>query len=146
MGTGVTPAAALRKAFIAAGFPARLGRTLLLSIADRDKAEAVDLASGAAAAGFALFANPGTAAALTTRGLAVQIVAADEALALVRDGKIGVVVNTPTHGQRQGTSGFALRRAAVELNVPTLTSLDSARAMLEAFAPSVDTDLVSIGT
>jgi carbamoyl-phosphate synthase large subunit len=62
----------------------------------------------------------------------------------VRAGRIGVVVNTPTRGYRADRAGYALRRAASELQVPTLTSLDSARAMLEAFAPSAETDLVPL--
>ncbi len=138
MGTGPTPAAALRKAFVAAGFPPTLGRALLLSVADRDKAEAVDLASAASVAGFTLLATPGTAAALATRGIPALSVDPTEAVALVRSGKVGVVVNTPTHGYRSDRAGFALRRAASELNVPIVTSLETARAMLEAFTPSAE--------
>jgi carbamoyl-phosphate synthase large subunit len=141
MGTGPTPAAALRKAFVAAGFPASLGRAMLLSVADRDKGEAADLAVQAIAQGFALLATPGTAATLASRGLGAQMVGAEEAVALVRSGRISVVVNTPTHGYRADRAGFGLRRAAVELNVPLVTSLDSARAMLEAFTSAVELEL-----
>lgn len=141
MGTGPTPAAALRKAFVAAGFPASLSNAMLLSVADRDKGEAADLAVQAIAQGFALLATPGTAAALASRGLGAQMVGAEEAVAMVRSGRIGVVVNTPTHGYRADRAGFGLRRAAVELNVPLVTSLDSARAMLEAFTSAVELEL-----
>ncbi len=146
MGTGVTPAAALRKAFIAAGFPPELGRTLLISVADRDKAEAADLAVAAAAAGFELLATPGTAAALAAHGIQARIVDGDEAVFMVRSGKVGVVVNTPTHGYRSDRAGFALRRAAFELNVPIVTALETARAMLEAFVLAAETDLVPLGS
>jgi len=144
MGTGPTPAAALRRAFIAAGFPPEPERTLLLSVADRDKAEAAELAVTAVAQGFSLLATPGTAAACAARGAPVGIIDIREALTLVRAGRIGVVVNTPTRGHHVDGAGYALRRAASELQVPTLTSLDSARAMLEAFAPSAETDLVPL--
>ncbi len=134
MGAGPTAAAALRKAFVAAGVPPTLARSLLLSVADHDKTEAADLAAAALAAGFELVATPGTADALVAGGVPVRAVDAGEAVALVRGGRIGVVVNTPTRGYVTDRAGFALRRAAFELNVPTLTSLDSARALIEAFA------------
>ncbi len=144
MGTGRTPAAALRRAFVAVGFPSEPARTLLLSVADRDKAEAAEVAASAVAQGFTLLATPGTAAACAARGVHAGIVAAADAVALVRAGKIGVLVNTPTRGYRPERAGFALRRAAAELQVPALTSLDSARAMLEAFGLHVETDLVPL--
>jgi len=144
MGTGATPAAALRKAFIAAGVLPAVERSLLLSVADHDKAEAADLAAAAASAGFALIATPGTAGVLVARGLPVTIVDAAEAVALVRSGRIGVVVNTPSYGHQTDRAGFALRRAAFELNVPALTSLDSARALLEAFASPSEGDLLPV--
>jgi len=144
MGTGPTPAAALRRAFVAAGFPSEPARTLLLSVADRDKAEAAEVAASAVAQGFAVLATPGTAAACAARGVRAGIVAAAEAVTLVRAGKIGVLINTPTRGYRPERAGFALRRAAAELQVPALTSLDSARAMLEAFGLQVETDLVPL--
>jgi carbamoyl-phosphate synthase large subunit len=111
-----------------------LARSLMLSVADHDKADAAALGEAAVAAGFAVIATPGTGAALAARGLPVQVVDPDAALNLVRAGGVGVVVNTPTRGYTTDRSGFALRRAAFELNVPTLTSLDSARALIEAFA------------
>ncbi len=138
MGAGSTPAEALRKAFTAAGVPPRFTRSLLLSVADQDKTDAADLGAGAVAAGFALLATPGTAGALADRGLPVRVVDPEEAVGLIRGGQIGVVVNTPTQGYAPDRGGFALRRAAFELNVPTLTSLDTARALLEAFTSPPD--------
>jgi carbamoyl-phosphate synthase large subunit len=145
MGTGTTPAEALRRAFVAAGFPLEIGRALLVSVADRDKAEAVDLATTALAQGFTLLATPGTAAALAARGVTARIVSAQEAVALVRGGRVGAVFNTPTRGHRPDRAGFALRRAAVELNIPLLTSLDSARAMLEAYVSSAELEPFPLG-
>ncbi len=145
MGIGPTPAAALRKALVAAGVPLRPRRTLLLSVSDRDKAEAADLAAAAHAAGFALVATSGTAAALRARGLQVRAVDNDSAVALVHDGAVGVVVNTPTQGHSPDRLGFALRRVAFELNVPAVTSLDSARALVEAFASDHAGEPVPLG-
>jgi carbamoyl-phosphate synthase large subunit len=119
-------------------------RSLFMSVADRDKSEAADLAAAAHEAGFALSATPGTAAAVAARGLPVEVVDADDAEAFVRGGRVGVVVNTPTQGHRADRVGFALRRVAFELNVPAFTSLDSAWALVEAFAGDPQPDLVPL--
>jgi carbamoyl-phosphate synthase large subunit len=145
MGVGATPAAALRKAFVAAGIPLRVVRALLLSVADRDKPGAVELAVAAHAAGFALAATPGTAAAIAARGVPVEVVPSAEAVPAVASGRFGAVVNTPTLGYRRDREGFALRRVACELNIPAFTSLDSAHAFLEAFAGDPEDDLVALG-
>jgi carbamoyl-phosphate synthase large subunit len=134
MGIGATPSEALRKAFLAAGISRSKGSTMLLSVADRDKDDAVVCAHEAAAAGFKIVATAGTAAALGAAGLPVTVVDADGAMRLIRQRAVGVVVNTPTRGFATGRDGFALRRAAFELGIPTLTSLQTARAFLEAFA------------
>ncbi|MDR7418089.1 MAG: carbamoyl-phosphate synthase large subunit [Armatimonadota bacterium] len=144
MGTGLTPAAALRRAFVAAGVPVDLARSLLLSVADRDKHDAADLAATAHASGFALIATPGTAAAIAARGVPVQIVDVEEATRLVCGRDVGAVVNTPTQGYQAGRTGFTIRRIAFEFNVPTFTSLDSARALIEAFADEPHRDPVPL--
>ena len=90
----------------AAGFPSEPERTLLLSVADRDKAEAAELAVTAVAQGFSLLATPGTAAVCAARGAPVGIIDIREALTLVRAGRIGVVVNTPTRGHHVDGAGY----------------------------------------
>jgi carbamoyl-phosphate synthase large subunit len=134
MGIGATPAEALRKAFLAAGISRSKGSTMLLSVADRDKDDAVACAREAVAAGFDVVATAGTAAALASDGVPVTVIDAADALRQIRARAVGVVVNTPTRGFAAGREGFALRRAAFELGIPTLTSLQTARAFLEAFA------------
>ena len=53
---------------------------------------------------------------------------------LIRNGKIDLVLNTLTYGKHPERDGFNLRRMAVELAVPCLTSLDTAREVLRVFA------------
>ena len=50
---------------------------------------------------------------------------------LIREGKVDFVVNTLTHGRKPYSDGFQIRRAAVELNVPCLTSLDTLKVVKE---------------
>jgi carbamoyl-phosphate synthase large subunit len=47
------------------------------------------------------------------------------------EGKVDLVINTLTRGKLPQREGFKIRRAAVEMGVPALTSLDTARALLE---------------
>jgi carbamoyl-phosphate synthase large subunit len=49
----------------------------------------------------------------------------------LRKGDIHLVINTLTRGKAPERDGFVIRRATVELAVPCLTSLDTARAILE---------------
>ncbi|HHX76909.1 MAG TPA: hypothetical protein GX697_00955, partial [Firmicutes bacterium] len=49
---------------------------------------------------------------------------------LICSGKVDLVINTLTKGKNPARDGFKIRRAAVEYNVPCLTSLDTANALL----------------
>jgi len=54
------------------------------------------------------------------------------------------VINTLSRGKGPQRDGFAIRRAAVELSVPCLTSLDTARAILEALGNITDNSDFSV--
>jgi len=52
-------------------------------------------------------------------------------LDLIHSGKVSLIINTPTKGRQPERDGFKIRRKAVESSIPCLTSLDTARAVLE---------------
>src|SRR5262249_46325443 len=135
---------ALRKALIAAGVrvPAHDG-VALASIADRDKDEALPILAELGARGYTFYATPATAQMLKEHGLRAEAVGRisqgdDTILGLIRARRVDLVLNTITGGRgpiREGIEiqdGFEIRRAAVESNVPCLTSLDTAQAVVEA--------------
>jgi carbamoyl-phosphate synthase large subunit len=143
MGVDRTYPAALRKALLAAGIeiPSQHGAAFV-SIADRDKSEALPILREMGARGYQFYATPGTARLLDEAGLLVESVnrisAQDQGiLRLIRSRQVALVVNTITGGTgrtREGVEiydGFQIRRAAVESGVPCLTSLDTARALVE---------------
>jgi carbamoyl-phosphate synthase large subunit len=143
MGIDRTYPAALRKALLAAGIeiPSRDGAAFV-SIADRDKPEALPILQELGVRGYRFYATPGTAKLLSEAGLPVEQVnriSADDQgiLRLIRSRQVALVVNTITGGTgRTGegveiADGFQIRRAAVESGVPCLTSLDTARALVE---------------
>jgi carbamoyl-phosphate synthase large subunit len=156
MGVDKTYPAALRKALIAAGIdvPERDGAAFV-SIADRDKAEALPILRELGAAGYRFYATAGTAKMLAEAGLPVEVVnrisEKDRTIpTLIRARTVQLVINTITGGTgriREGIEiqdGFQIRRAAVEAGVPCLTSLDTARAVVEALRGGAETQVLSV--
>lgn len=128
-------AGALYKAVIASGANIPRQGALLVSVAERDKEEALPLMRGLTEEGFNFYATQGTAEFLRKNGLSAETVykigeGLPDVLDVIKEGKVGIVVNTPTRGKTPERTGFAIRRAAVEYGVPCFTSLDTLRAIL----------------
>jgi carbamoyl-phosphate synthase large subunit len=140
MGIDFTFGAALAKAVLAAGLALTPQSGVLLSIADRDKAEALPIIRKLAAAGARLYATEGTAAMIEAAGLPVRMTSKKleeghpNIIDLINDGTISGVVNTITGGQAPLRDGFYIRRAAAEKRIPCFTSLDTIRAATETLA------------
>jgi carbamoyl-phosphate synthase large subunit len=137
MGIDGTYEAALYKAMVAAGIKIPRTGAVLLTLADRDKAEGVLLARAFLAKGFQLLATRGTAAALQAAGLPVQVVpkigeGSPNLLDYITGKRVQLLVNTPSPERRAEQQGLLIRRAAVESGVPCLTALDTAWALLRA--------------
>ncbi|MFZ5597939.1 MAG: carbamoyl-phosphate synthase large subunit [Bacillota bacterium] len=127
---------ALYKALVAAGYIIPGNGTVLATIADKDKEEALPILRGLSGIGFKICATGGTAAYLAEHGLTVERVkkiheGSPNIADLIRSGKAQLVVNTLTKGKAPERDGFQIRRVAVEYGIPCLTSLDTARAILE---------------
>ncbi len=144
MGIDRTFAPALWKSLVAAGLaPASTG-SVLITVADKDKQEVVQIVEGFHWLGYELVATSGTAALIRSLGIDVREVGKlsegdDEILRIVRSGRCAAVVNTPTLGKTVDRDGFLIRRAAVEARVPCLTSLDTALAVVTALRASAVT-------
>ncbi len=129
---GIDPVAlgALYKALVASGLVIR-DRSVIASIANRDKPRAVAVLQSFAQLGFKIFATPETATILSGAGIAVEVVKDAGGPIL---GEVGLVINTPTRGRDPSRSGFRLRRAAFERRIPCLTSLDTAQVVADVLA------------
>ena len=139
MGIGHSYSEALYKAVNGAKMKIPAGGTILVTVADRDKAEALQLAEGFKELGYHIIATEGTGKYFNDHGMPVDIVrkiheGGQNIATLIRNGKIDLVLNTLTYGKHPERDGFNLRRMAVELAVPCLTSLDTAREVLRVFA------------
>jgi len=143
MGIDYTFEAALGKAIMAAGLAMPPKSGILLSIADRDKAEALPIIRKLSAAGYKLYATEGTAAMIEAAGMPVKMTSKKlkeghpNILDLIVDGTISGVVNTVTGGHIPVQDGFEIRRAAAEKRIPCFTSLDTIRAATETIAHGV---------
>ncbi len=137
MGIDRTYAAALYKAMVAAGIQIPRRGNVLLTLADKDKAEGVALAQAFHERGFRLYATRGTARALQKAGLPVQVVprlgqGKPDLLDYIVHRRVQLLVNTPSAERKAEQHGLLIRRAAVEHGIPCLTSLDTAWALLQA--------------
>ena len=129
---------ALSKALLAANLNLKKESSVLLSIADHDKAEAVTLIRELHQAGCKLYATEGTAAMISAMGMPVTKVSkmlsegSPTVVDLVNDGTVSAVINTLSGETAVMRDGFHIRRAAVERQTPCFTSLDTARAAVES--------------
>ena len=148
MGIDVNFNAALAKALLAVGMMLPPQGAILLSIADRDKPEALPAIRKLSELGYALYATEGTAGMLEAAGLSVTRITKKlseghpNVVDVIRDGTVKGVVNTITGGEASLRDGFHIRRAAAEKQVPCFTSLDTVRAAVEALSNPNQTYLV----
>ncbi|MEW9698067.1 carbamoyl-phosphate synthase large subunit [Paenibacillus sp. SI8] len=140
MGRDTNFAKALYKGLIGAGMKIPPAGSVVVTVSDKDKEEAIEIMKGFYRLGYKIIATGGTAVALQEAGLPVNTVnklseGSPNILDLIRSGEAQFVVNTLTKGKTPERDGFRIRREAVENGVVCMTSLDTVRAlvnMLEA--------------
>jgi carbamoyl-phosphate synthase large subunit len=138
MGIATSFGLAYAKAELAAGEALPTTGTVFLSTHDRDKPALVPVARQLANKGFALVATAGTAEVLRAAGMDVaSILKVHEGRPniedAIRSGQIQLLINTPI-GRQAAHDDRDLRRAALEYDVPTVTTLAGARAAVEGIA------------
>jgi carbamoyl-phosphate synthase large subunit len=132
MGVGCDLSAALRKTFAAAGLWTPRAGSALLSIDGDDLRRVVPVGAGLAKLGCRLLATHETATALAIAGVDVQSLGEPEALACIRSGEVDLVIATSPGTLAGDGTAAGLRRAAAERRLQCLSSLDTARALLQA--------------
>lgn len=135
MGKDETLEKALYKGLVAAGTEVKTYGTVLFTVADKDKEEAVALAKRLARVGYRIIATEGTAAKFKEAGILTETVEkiggkGKTLIDIIQNGEAQVVINTLTKGKQPARDGFRIRRESVENGVPCFTSLDTAEAMV----------------
>ncbi len=131
---------ALYKALQAAGMQIQNYGTVLATIADKDKEEALPLIKRFYNLGFNIQATAGTAKFLKEHGIRTRVMAkitdgderSDDIPNAIRGGYIAYVINTRDPGSvDQMQDGYQIRRCAVENNVTMFTNLDTVKVLLD---------------
>ncbi len=128
---------ALYKALQASGMHLQNYGTVFVTIADKDKEEALPLMRRFYNLGFNIVATKGTANFLKSNGIRTHLVGkisdgSDEIQDSIRQGYIAYVINTSNVGATdQMSDGYVIRKVATESNVTMFTSLDTVRVLLD---------------
>ncbi len=138
MGVGETFGEAYGKAMIAAGTELPMSGTAFISVNDADKGQAVLLARRLDKLGFKLIATYGTTSRLKEVGLECESVfkvneGRPNIADLIKLGEIALIINTPL-GRTSHYDEKAIRKAALQFNVPCVTTMTGAEALIEAIA------------
>ena len=136
LGIAPTMTEALYKGLLGAGYTFRKNGGVFITVRDTDKEEAIDIAERFAKLGFHLYATAGTAKVLRETGLSVTMVhkiseSKQNTIALLESGKVNYIVSTSAKGRTPRRDSVKVRRKSVELGIPCLTSLDTARALTD---------------
>jgi carbamoyl-phosphate synthase large subunit len=138
MGVGENFGEAFAKAQLSAGSPLPADGTVFISVSDRHKNEAIEVARGFADLGYQLAATRGTASLIKGAGLECKTVfkvneGRPNAVDLLKGGKLKLAIYT-TNGVHSFSDEKAIRRAAIQYRVPCITTMSAARAAVQAAA------------
>jgi len=127
---------AFAKSQLAAGSGLPLAGAVMISVNDFDKGAALKIARDLHRMGFEICATPGTAAYFARTGMPVTPVnkvsdGSPHVVDWIREGRVQLILNTPL-GATAHSDGAAIRAAAVERNIPILTTLSAAAAAVAA--------------
>jgi len=123
------------KAQLSAGMELPKKGKLFISVRDSDKNNIQDIVEKAKSLGFELVATKGTAKAAGEHVNIGTVRKISQGSPSIRDavinGEIDLIVNTPS-GKQSADDGYYIRRMAVEMGIPYVTTLAGARAVLTA--------------
>jgi carbamoyl-phosphate synthase large subunit len=142
MGVGQTFGEAYAKAMMGAGLDLPHSGTAFISVNDGDKGQAALLGRRLVRLGFKVIATLGTSARLREVGLEVETVfkvneGRPNVVDYIKRGEIALIINTPL-GRVSHFDEQAIRRAALQYNVPCVTTMTGALALIEAIAARQD--------
>ncbi len=148
MGVGNTFGEAYAKAMMGAGLGLPTTGTAFISVNDGDKGQAALLARRLVRLGFNVVATVGTAARLREVGLKVESVfkvneGRPNIVDHIKRGEIDIIINTPL-GRASHFDEQAIRRAALQYNVPCVTTMTGAQAIVEAISARASGEKMSV--
>lgn len=148
---------ALLKGLVGAGYSLRVpeaGKCVLLTVKDADKAELTEIAWQFKDMGYKLYGTSGTAYHLGKNMVACSEVRKiseehPNIMDLFESGLVDYVISTSSKGRIPTNDSVKMRRKAVELSIPCLTAIDTARVLVKCLRSGKtmeDVELVDIST
>ncbi|MBN2021072.1 MAG: carbamoyl-phosphate synthase large subunit [Sedimentisphaerales bacterium] len=136
MGIAPEPGIAYAKSQIAAGNPLPTGGTVLISVKDYDKKNAVEIARKLHLMGFKIAATKGTCIALIQNNVPAEFMlkvseGRPNIIDSIINGKLALIINT-TIGKQTISDSFSIRRTALDKQVPYVTTIRAAIAISRA--------------
>ena len=140
---------ALFKAFQGAGICLPKHKQIIMTLADADKEDGIDIAQRFEKLGYKIYASRGTAKVLKEHGVhAIKVnkigQEAPTLLDLILEHKIDLIIDTPENGIERAGDGFLIRRYAIETGVHCLTSLDTAHALISSLEHAFNNEDLTI--
>ena len=157
LGIGRDLTEALYKGFIAAGFALKKDGGVFISVKDSDKPEIAEIGRKFKELGFSIYETDGTAEVLLDNGVAANVVTrlpienekTKSAMELIEDHTLSYIISTSSKGRLPERESVKLRRRATIAGIDSLTSIDTANALLKCLECKYSEDntiLVDINT
>ncbi|MCX5667574.1 MAG: carbamoyl-phosphate synthase large subunit [Candidatus Omnitrophica bacterium] len=148
MGIDATFGAAYAKSQIAAGQKLPIKGNVFISVKNQDKRNIVFVAKKLADLGFKIVATSGTAEALKSNDIDVQVLpklheGRPNAIDLLKDGKISLIINTPS-GRATKEDEMKIRSLAILYNIPLITTVSGAQASVNGIENLIKKPKISV--
>ena len=139
MGADADFAVAFAKAQMSANAPLPQEGKVFLSVRESDKPHVTEIAKGLVDQGFEVITTRGTHDKLKEQGIATTVIrkiqegGRPNALDLIKNGELAMIINTPTR-KGAGTDEGKIRAAAIRNGVTMITTMTAARVAVQAIA------------
>ena len=131
------------KSQLSAGMDLPKEGTIFMSVREQDKKKVQPIAEKANRLGFDILATKGTADSIFKVPIQ-RIKKVSQGTPNIKEailnGEIDLIINTP-HGKQASEDGYIIRRLAIELGIPYVTTLAGARAALNAIEAVKSNDI-----
>ncbi|MFH0927402.1 MAG: carbamoyl-phosphate synthase large subunit, partial [Candidatus Micrarchaeota archaeon] len=112
---------------------------IAFSLKNGDKERVLPLVKKLVSLGYKIAATPGTGehmGPISYEKLNKLKYGGKTLVSEIKNGNVKLVINSPSKGGKSFTDGFAIRRAAIEANIPCITSFEAAEALIDALEVS----------
>ena len=116
-----------------------LSGAVLMSVAQKDRAESVTVAGRLVELGFKIYATRGTHAFLTGKGIEAEVInklyeGRPNITDAIKNRQLDMIINTPSGSKRSADDDSYIRKSAIRYNIPYMTTLTAALAGVKGIA------------